>query len=236
MNRSIPAGVAVACGLWLSAADAGTIAIRSGNGPVGGLDSEITMLVGPANGAFGAAFGPAHFAAAESGPHAFVSVSDGAWKSHLDADPAAEWITTRFISGPGVWSDTALFAVPFDLPASPIGAATLDFRFLVDNDLGDALNEGLFLNGAPIPGTKLLGAVSAHFQSDQAFLGLDVSSFVQPGHNVLHVYQFDRDGPSGLQFSAEFAFTTVPLPSAAWSGTVVIAGILILRRGRRRQS
>lgn len=194
----------------------GTITLQSGNGPVGGTDSRVTMLVGPANGGFGVVFDSSHFAAALSGPPAFVSPANGAWKAHLDPDPSAEWLTTRFISGPGVWSDTALFAISFDLGAAPIQSASLDFHFLVDNDLGDAFNEGLFLNGLPIPGTRLTGQSTSHFQADHAFIDLDLSSLVHAGTNTLFVYQFDRDGPSGLQFSATVRYQAVPLPAAAW--------------------
>jgi hypothetical protein len=38
---------------------------------------------------------------------------------------------------------------------------SLDFEFLVDNQLGDTINEGLFINELPVVGSQRLGNVFA---------------------------------------------------------------------------
>ena len=90
----------------------------------------------------------------------------------------------------------------FVITEPSVALATLDMDFLIDNELGDANNEGLFINGQPVPGSKLLGVLFQHFQVDQSFATFDITSLVSPGLNTLYINAVDRGGPSGLQFSA----------------------------------
>lgn len=243
MRRQIWVGLIAAIS-WMatvSGAEAGTVTVRSGNGVAPpGSDANVTMLVGPANAAFAGAFTAGDFASASSGPAAFVVAPHPSWKPHLTSDPAAEWISP-LATGPAEGS-TALYAIDLDLGAGPFSSVLLDFSFLIDNELGDANNEGLFLNGLPVPGTKKLGVVVTHFNTDQSFPTIDVTSLVHSGVNTLYVNAVDRGGPSGLQFSATFTTTpstaaaTVPLPAAAWSGLGMLALGGLVRLRRRRQA
>ena len=65
------AAIAVAC-FGDAKSQAETVVLRSGNGSIGGNDTLISMLPGPADTNFAAAFTPADFSAADSGPAAFI--------------------------------------------------------------------------------------------------------------------------------------------------------------------
>ncbi len=54
-----------------------TVVLRSGNGSIGGNDTLISMLAGPADTNFAAAFTPSDFAAADIGPAAFIIANHG---------------------------------------------------------------------------------------------------------------------------------------------------------------
>ena len=139
-----------------------TITLRSGNGIIGSSDSKITMLAAPIGAPFSTAFTSADFAAARSGPGAMITATrSGDWKAALDSDPISQWV---FDGRDG----TALYAIDFILTASMLSAVSLGFEFLIDNQLGDTYNEGLFVNELPLVGSKRLGAVVARFQVDQS--------------------------------------------------------------------
>lgn len=187
---------------------ASTITLHSGNGTVGSADSLVTMLVGPADVAFTAAFAPTDFAAARSGPSATITHQEaGVWKVALDSDPDAKWIRN---SGHA----TALYAIDFTLTS--FSAVSLDFDFLVDNQLGDSVNEGVFVNEFSLVGSKLLGGETAHFAQDQGFPTFDITPFVVEGTNTLYINAVDLGGAGALQFSAVVTVVpaTVPEPSA----------------------
>jgi len=246
-HESQRAFVAVALGLVLvvtnSTASAAEVIInlRSGNGMPGGTDSSINMLLGPADGPFPGAFTPADFNAARGGPAAFISTPlNGLWQANLTSDPSAQWIST-IVNGAGS-GGTALYAVDFTLPNQTILSGTLDFNYLVDNNLGDTINEGLFINGVALAGTKLLGGqVLSNFQMDHSFLGLDIASLLNPGLNTLFINGVDLAGPGALQFSSTITVQTedqvmnpvVPEPQslAIW----VLVGVLGIAAHRRRR-
>jgi len=171
------------------------------------------MLIGPANSSFGYALGAADFTAARAGAAAFVIAPHPAWKQHLTIDPAANWIGTS--ASAAAEGSTALYAIDFTITDALIASATIDFSFLVDNDLGDTLNEGLFINGNAVAGTKLLGVKAEHFNQDHAFLNLDITSLVHAGLNTLYINAPDWGGPAGMQFSAKIDTVAVPAPGAA---------------------
>jgi len=179
-----------------------TIVLESGNGIADGADSLITMNIGPADGPFSSGFiNPDDFDDADSGPAAFIITPHSAWKSQLSGT-TAKWISTNATGA--IEGNTALYAFDFTIPFAPT-SATLDFRFLIDNDLGDANNEGLFINGSPVAGSQLLspgpGDV-AFFKYDQSFGQFDITSLVDSGLNTLYINAVDEGGPSGLQFEA----------------------------------
>lgn len=207
-----------------------TLTLRSGDGVTApGSDPNVTMLVGPADVGFGYTLTAADFAAASSGPAAFVVTKHPNWKAHLAVDPAANWIGTNANAASA--GSTALYAVKFNITDATIASAKMDFHFLVDNDLGDALNEGLFINGQAVAGTKLLGVSTAHFQFDHAFLNLDISSLVHSGWNTLYINAPDWGGPSGMQFSAKITTVAIPAPGAA---LLALIGLPIIGWIKRR--
>jgi hypothetical protein len=187
-----------------------TDSLHSGNGTVGGTDSQITMLIGPSDSAFGAAFTSTEFIAASSGPNAFIIDNHPLWKEHLTSDPSAEWIST-FATGASEGS-TALYAIDFTIDSACFSSSTLDFSFLVDNQLGDSNNEGLFVNEIPVANSKLLGTNTAHFQVDQSFPTFDITSHVNTGLNTLYINAVDTGGPSGLQFNATINVEEIACP------------------------
>lgn len=205
-SRIRNAGVIVAWSLCVAGAPLSvfadqTIALRSGNGPVPGSDSAIHMLLGPPNSAFfSTAFTAANFTSARSGPAAFIINNHPAWKPTLTSDPLARWISTR--ADGASEGGTALYAIDFTITDPIITSATLDFRFLVDNELGDTLKQGLFINGSPLIPSKRLGVVATYFQVDQSFPTFNITSLVHPGVNTLYINSVDRGGPAGLQFTA----------------------------------
>jgi len=189
-----------------------SITIRSGNGQVGTQDMLVTMLAGPQNSAFDYSFTPADFNKASTGLKANIVNPEPSWKSNLTSDPLAKWISK--ISGDQ--SDdgfTALYAIDFTITSDSIESATLDFDFLVDNELGDTLNEGLYINGMPVSGSKNQLFDAANFQIDQSFPIFDITSLVKPGTNTVYINAFDRGGPSGLIFSGKINVESSQTPA-----------------------
>ncbi|MFA7332200.1 MAG: T9SS type A sorting domain-containing protein [Candidatus Delongbacteria bacterium] len=174
-----------------------SISLHSGNGPLGGLDGQIQLLVGPANGPFAAAFTPADFSGADLGAPASIISNHGAWIPNL-GDGISQWIST----GPGGAGEggSALYSQEFFVATPAVGAALLDFHFAVDNVLGSGPNVGVYLNGQPVPGT-----MGGNFNGHYTFLGLGVGDLLQPGLNRLYVYAVDLGGPGGLLYRADFS-------------------------------
>lgn len=198
-------------------ADTETISIKSGNGAFFGPDSSITMLIGPQDTGFNVPLTLANFTDARNGPAAIVVPNHPAWKPALTIDPSAQFISTHAIhpnSIPSVGTilSTALYAVDFEITSDTIDSATLDIHYLVDNQLGDDANEGVFINGIPVANTKGGG-----FGADQSFIGRDITSMVNPGTNTLYVLGVDVGGPSGLQFHVDITVesTTNTSPDAS---------------------
>jgi hypothetical protein len=195
-------------------ADTETISIRSGDGPIFGNDSSITMLVGPTETGFNVPLTAADFTAAQNGPAAYVLPNHSAWKAHLTIDPSANWIGTHAIDpnlhGPNSALATALYAVDFEITSATINSATLDIHYLVDNNLGDPANEGVFINGMPVAGTKNISSSGANFSADQSFLNRDITGLVNPGTNTLYVLGTDVGGPAGLQFHVDIIIESAP--------------------------
>ncbi len=181
------------------------VTLRSGNGSVPGTDSEITFLEGPQNSGFPSTFDSDDFDDARAGANAFIIVPHGAWKDNLDSDPTANWIATRSTAATDGW--TGLYAIDFEIPEG-LESATMDFAFLVDNVLGDANNEGVFINGTPLDSTKGGG-----FGSDTTFSSIDIFSLLNSGTNTLYVNARDTGGPGALEFSATITVIATPPPA-----------------------
>jgi len=203
-----------------------TVILQSGNGAVGGTDSQITMLLGPADTPFSTAFTPADFAAAQSGPAASIIANHPAWIATLPSNPSARWISTAPTGA--TEGGTALYAIDFTL-AQPAASATLDLRFAVDNSLGGAPNQGVYINGTAISGDSS----GAGFTSELTITRSDIAPLLVAGTNTLYINSADQGGPGGFIFSA--TLETVPIPEP---GTLALAGfgamVLILCARRRR--
>ena len=212
----------------MGVAQAAVITLQSGNGVVGGLDSQVRMLVGPANTGFTTALTPVDFAAASAGVAAYIVTPHVFWAGGLTGNPAAQWISTN--STGAVAANSALYAITFNIAGS-VSNAILNFSFFVDNQLGDALNQGLFINGVAISGTSGLGGINngvSTAASPGFAITSNITSLLVSGLNTLYINAANLGGPAGLLFSANI--TTTPVTAVSISGTVglLLFGLLIL--------
>jgi hypothetical protein len=191
-------------------ARAETFTLRSGNGIVGGTDSQINFLLGPLDGPFPYVLSPQNFSDARAGSDAFIIAPHPAWKAALDSDALANWTATSL--GGASEGSTGLYAIDFVVDSTCFSSATMDIDFHVDNDLGDSTNEGIFINEVPVVGTKLLGSSGSYFSTDQSFANLDITGSVNNGVNTLYINAVDSGGPAGLQFSATITIEQIPCP------------------------
>jgi hypothetical protein len=204
-----------------------TIVLRSGNGSVGGNDTLVSMLLGPADAAFTTAFTPADFAAADTGPAAAIIANHGAWIATLPSDPQARWIST---SANGVnEGGTALYAIDFTL-ASAASSATLDLQLAVDNALGGGPNQGVFLNGTAISGNSM----PAGFSSPSSLQRNDIAPLLVAGTNTLYINATDQGGPGGLIFSATIETVPIPEPGSLLMACAGAAIFIACGSGHRR--
>lgn len=212
-------------GLTFSEAFAETIILRSGNGVLPGTDTEITFLEGPANDPFDAAFSPQNFTDASNGPSAFIiNGSDFFGWGNLDGDPIANWTATK--SSNNANYNTGLYAINFTITSGSISMATLDFNYRVNKDLGDPINEGLFINGMPLANSNTSNS-GPFTGTDQSFPTFDITSLVNPGLNILYINAADDepanvDKQAGLLFNATINVTSQQDPinvNKTWTHT-----------------
>jgi len=163
------------------------------------------------------------FSSARVGQSAYIVPSyliTGWIPDGVSTSPDALWINCNEAYAAG----SALYAIPFSLTETQ--NVNLDFRWAIDNGLGDPINSGLFVNGTAISGKN--SASPAEFVSVHQLLNIDITPYVVPGSNYLYVYQYDFGGVSGSQFTA--VVTAIPEPA-----TLLLLGLgsLALRRRRR---
>jgi hypothetical protein len=206
------------------------IVIRSGNGPIGGADEGVHMLVAPSEGGFGRAFTPDDFQAARTGPNAFIPSVPPNYLQTLAGDSIADWISTAPDTGAG---GSALFAIDFTV-ATSFRISTLDLHFSVDNFLGDPCDDtsctgGLFINGQPVPGLIPSQGDGHNFEVERAIIGRDISQLLVPGTNTLYLYDRDIGFNAGLLFRAEIE-TTAPIcaDGTVSAGAGPIADVLFI--------
>lgn len=235
------AGGLIAAAMFVSSASAEVITLRSGNGTIGGTDSDISMLIGPVDTYFGSAFTATDFANARSGPQAFIIGNHPAWlPASSFSDPSARYISTNALAShptPGIGDGaSALFAIDFTITDASIASASISFDFAVDNLLGDNdalldINEGLFLNGTALSGSTTGGG----FDTTYNFTRTDIAPLLVTGLNTLYINMTDVGGPSGLIFST--VITTVagdetPVPEP---GMVALFGLGLIGLGLARR-
>lgn len=211
--RAIPTLVAALC---LSAAPAHALALYafSGNTAAGNPDPIFRRLDLATSCGIGAAaaFTAADFAAANSAPPAVrLSYIHPAWGTSIPCEPNASWIGVDALATPR----SALYSVDFNVPAQCcFTAAYLDFCWLVDDALGDAINPaGIYLNGFPIP-----AVAGGNYSTETAMGGIDVTPYVKCGVNTLYIY--DRDlgcAVSGVMIGAMLQINECVTPTEGTS-------------------
>lgn len=193
-------------------ASAEFIALRSGNGPIGGPDPQINMLVGVGGTALSAApFTAADFGAACGGRPAIVINPHPAWLQSLPCDPAAQWIGTDPVGTPA----SALYCQPFTVQTCCIGAAYLTFCWSGDDAIGDGIYGGPNLDGVYINGVPVTPSINTGSYATPTTVGpIDITSMIHCGANELQVY--NRDAAfviSGIVYSAKIDITDCTVPS-----------------------
>ena len=214
MKRIFKATATFLTASFLATAPAGAdqiIELYSGNGTVGGADSQVTFAPGPIDTGFSTVFTPGAFSAASTGAAATVINNHPAWISaaafNANASTAAlpaQWISNSPTGGAqfGDNGSSALYAIEFTITDTLISSASIDFDFAVDNLLGattpsQGANEGLFLKGVALSGSTSGGGFSPVLN----FTRTDIAPLLVTGVNTLYINVTDVGGPAGLIFS-----------------------------------
>jgi len=171
-----------------------TIVLRSGNGSIGQTDATVKMLVGPDDVAFSQPFTVADFTASRNGTAPTIIQNHPAWMASLAADPLAKWINNTGNNGNG---NTCLFAINFTING-PVSSAEINFNYAIDNFLGGAPNEGVYLNGQALSGSTSGGSFGTNFNITKN----DIAPLLVQGLNTLYVNASELGGPGGVIFAA----------------------------------
>lgn len=200
-------------------ATAGTITLRSGNGS-GATDTEVHMLVGPADSPFGAAFTSGDFAAAQGGDNAFRITNHSLWISALPGDSLASWIGTSPSAASS--GNSALYAISFVID-NTFSSATSQLNYAVDNLLGNhpgtGPNAGVFFNGIAISGDSYGG----NFDGEYTLSRSDIGSLLHVGSNTLYLNVSDYGGPAGFLFRATITTDDVVAPEPGTFGLGILS-------------
>jgi len=183
-----------------------------------GVDTATFIHASWGGGGFDHVFTSSDFSAARTGTTASVVSTIGSpWAPNGSTSSLAKWICCASTPSPDV---SALYAIPFTL--SETAAVKLDFSYMVDDNLGDHVNSGLFINGNAVSGTNTNTVGEFYYVQS---LSRDITPYVVQGVNYLYVYQYDGGGVSGAQFTA--IVTATPEPCS-----IVLLGLggLLLRR------
>jgi hypothetical protein len=207
-------------GFGVERASAEVIFLRSGNGPIGGPDTQINMLVGTGATPLSASlFTPADFAAACNGRPAIVINPHPAWLQQLPCDLAAQWIGTDPVGTPA----SALYCHTFNVQTCCIQSALLKFCWAGDDALGDGIYGGPNLDGVYINGTPVVPSINTgSYAAPTSVGGVDVTALLHCGSNQLQIY--NRDAAlvvSGVIYQAVLDITECSVPGeGATFGTV----------------
>jgi hypothetical protein len=176
--------------------------VRSGTSPVRYLANPGSLALTPAD-----------FLAAATGPAAVITTTNVAWITSLPCEPlppapSAKWISTSANSSGGT---SALYSVDFPCMLPPNACnVILNVCIAVDNNLGNAVNEGIFLNGIPVPGTKILGGLAVNFTTQTSF-SMDVTAQVVTGVNTLQILAENLGSQTGVIFRADLIYVASPI-------------------------
>jgi hypothetical protein len=202
----------VLAGGWTAAAATQVINLKSGNGSVGGADSQIRFTAATAcmQPLRTATFNAADFLAARTGPNAQIINPFSPWIAVLPNCPTAKWIAVNQQGGPY----SALYAIRFDVSLQCLASARLDICWAADDILGDFGSgiynpDGLYLTNSAYPGgVNIPGSGGGNYASETC-RSYNISGLVATGQNWLYVYV--RDGGcavGGLNFCATLTLDT----------------------------
>ena len=171
------------------------LVLRSGNGNVGQEDTEITCYSPVVAGRLSdAPFGTTDFSMAEGGDAAWVIDPFSSWTPTL-TDPEAKWINHGATAGDG---GSVLYAYEFEVDVTQTTPATIELVWAVDNALGDPAGPnpvGAYLNYVPLSAEFSGGGFGNEYRAGPQLVSVD------PGRNVLHLYQYNSESFAGLCFS-----------------------------------
>ena len=200
--------------------------------------SAVTFLnSGSTSTDFPAPFTPTQFAAAQTGPAAFVLTSTPFYIPASDI-PGALWIGTSANAGAST-GNTALYALSFVLPS--VSSASLTLTYAVDNDLGDT-NAGIYINGVALPGSTGIPcgsgvACGGAFDSVNTYTDSSIGSLLVSGSNTIYFDAVNLGLEAGLLFSADITYTPsgptpVPEPSSLLllGASLALIGIALRKR------
>lgn len=186
---------------------------------------------------FSSALTPSQFASAQSGTSAFVLASTPFYATPITG---TSWIGTNSVAGQvGASGDTALYAVSFVLP-SAVSAASISLSYYVDNDLGGATNDGVFINGIGLPGSNGIpcgpgvvcgNAFNPSPTTPNVFADGSIGSLLTAGTNYLYIDAVNLGAQAGLDFSATVTYTPAgtvpPTTTPEPSGLITLATGLV---------
>ncbi|MBX3323831.1 MAG: hypothetical protein KF757_12665 [Phycisphaeraceae bacterium] len=212
-----------------SAANASVFNFRSGYvgnapGTFGQLEDDISCLGMPTG---TIPLTAANFAAASSGPMAYVIQPHNAWTALLPSDNQARWINPDIFNAanPLGAPRSAIYAINFTVPNwASATSATFSMDWMIDDVLGDNSNVGIYINnpaqGLNISGGNFATPTNGFANIPTSWLGLN---------NTLYIYQWDAGAVvSGIIFSG--SIRVVPTPASA---ALLGLGALAITRRRR---
>jgi len=221
--RTFLLGLAVS-GAAISSAQLATF--HSGNGG-GSTDSQITATPGDITQDFHQLVSQ-DFTNARTGPSAYIlSPLAAGWVSDLGDGSGARWVGLEARAGDNsTHSESGLYAIDFNLASSASDAA-LNLRFSVDDQLGGVNNEGLFLDGHAIAGSRSQTDWNNQIEDKHFFLG----SLAAGTHTLYFDVVNSGNGPAGIIFNGDIQAVPEPAPMAALGFGAL--GIVLRRRSKR---